>query len=307
MGEDNPAPPRQLVDYLVLLRQKDSTGRPFALVGGQAVNYWAAVYLQREPRLQPLMPFLSKDVDLIGTKAEAAQVAARTGWHLSPPIVRGGPVEAVLSSEPDQQGLVADFLLEIKGVSHEDVLAYAQNGYLHVAETGETLRLRVLDPVLLLAGKIRNAVDIEQERPDNPRQDLKHIKILSLCVPHFLEDVRTQVFNPVAQKQICQRYARMLNALRNSYSGRQFQARHPGVFGWENLIPETIRQMLADQSSTLEHQESSGREASTPQRGASTPPQQNDPPTTSEFLSQLRQSSQDEPGDSRSQGRGIRP
>jgi len=144
MGEDNPKAPRELRDYLVLLRQKDSTGQPFVLVGGQAANYWAALYLQREPQLRSLLPFLSKDVDFIGTKTEAAQVAQQTGWHLSPPLFGDGPVEAVLSSEPGQQGLLADFLFEIKGVARENILEYAQSGLLHVAETGEgdTLQCR---------------------------------------------------------------------------------------------------------------------------------------------------------------------
>jgi O-methyltransferase domain len=47
--------------------------------------------------LRSLLPFLSKDADFIGTKTEAAQVAQQTGWHLSPPLFGGGPVEAVLS------------------------------------------------------------------------------------------------------------------------------------------------------------------------------------------------------------------
>jgi hypothetical protein len=246
MGEDNPKAPRELRDYLVLLRQKDSTGQPFVLVGGQAANYWAALYLQREPQLRSLLPFLSKDVDFIGTKTEAAQVAQQTGWHLSPPLFGGGPVEAVLSSEPGQQGLLADFLFEIKGVARENILEYAQSGLLHVAETGETVSLRVLDPVLLLAGKIRNAVDIEQDRPDNPRQDLKHVRILSLCVPHFLEDLRAQASSSAQQKEIWYKYAKMLAALRNTYSGHQFEAQYPGVVNWQNLVPQPIRQMLED-------------------------------------------------------------
>jgi hypothetical protein len=64
---------------------------------------------------------------------------------------------------------------------------------LHSPDGAESLPVRVLDPVMLLAGKVRNAVDIERASPKKPRQDVKHVAMLALCVPHFLEEVRVQV------------------------------------------------------------------------------------------------------------------
>jgi hypothetical protein len=88
-----------------VLAQRDATGQPFIIVGGQAVNIWAAYYLPREPQLQIYLPFTSKDLDLVGTKNDAQRVAAATRWNFAPLPVRGGPVEAVLSSEPAGTGL----------------------------------------------------------------------------------------------------------------------------------------------------------------------------------------------------------
>jgi hypothetical protein len=246
MGADHPKPPRELREYLVLLRQRDSTGQPFIIVGGHATNFWGEFYSEREPKLKDLLPFVSKDLDLIGTETEAARVAPRIGWHLSPPVVGGGPVQAILSSEPGGEGLAADFLSQIKGVSHDTIIENARDGSVRVPETNETVTVRVLDPVLLLAGKIRNAVDIEQNQPEKPRQDVKHITMLTLCVPHFLEDMRTQTTGRAEQKNICGKYITMLAALKNTYSGRQFEAQHPGVIQWQELIPISIRQMSFD-------------------------------------------------------------
>ena len=95
MGADHPKPPRELREYLVLLRQRDSTGQPFIVVGGHAANFWGEFYSKREPRLKVLLPFVSKDLDLIGTEAEAARVAQCIGWYLSPPVAGGGPVQAI--------------------------------------------------------------------------------------------------------------------------------------------------------------------------------------------------------------------
>ena len=246
MGADHPKPPRELREYLVLLRQRDSTGQPFIIVGGHAANFWGEFYSEHEPRLKGLLPFVSKDLDLIGTEAEAARVAQLVGWHLSRPVVGGGPVEAILSSEPGGEGLAADFLSQIKGVSHETIIDNARAGSVRVTETNETVAIRVLDPVLLLAGKIRNAVEIEQNPPEKPRQDVKHVAMLALCVPHFLEDVRTQATGRAEQKNICGKYITMLAALKNTYSGRQFEGQYPGVIRWHELIPNSIRQMSLD-------------------------------------------------------------
>src|SRR5262249_30460485 len=109
----------------------------------------------RERRLKALLPFVSKDLDLIGTEADAAQVAQRIGWHLTPSVVGGGPVQAILSSEPEGAGLAVDFLSQIKGVSYESIVENARVGSVRVAETSEIVAVRVLDPVLLLAGTRR--------------------------------------------------------------------------------------------------------------------------------------------------------
>jgi hypothetical protein len=155
-------------------------------------------------------------------------------------------VQAILSSEPQGEGLAADFLSEIKGVSYDTIIENAREGSVRLRETSETVAIRVLDPVLLLAGKIRNAVEIEQNQPDRPRQDVKHVAMLGLCVPHFLEDVRIQAVDREQQRSILSKYIATLAALKNTYSGRQFEAQHPDVIHWQEVIPSRIRQMAFD-------------------------------------------------------------
>ncbi len=246
MGADHSKSPTELREYLTFLRQRDAKGQPFIIVGGHAANFWAEFYSERELKLKTLLPFVSKDLDLIGTEGEAARVAGAIGWHLSPPPVGGGPVQAVLSSQPGGNGLTVEFLSQIKGVSHETIAENAREGVVRVPEINETVAVRVLDPVLLLAGKIRNAVDIEQNQPDKPRQDVKHVAMVALCVPHFLDDVRAQTTGRDEQGNICGKYITMLAALKNTYSARLFEAQHPGVIHWQKLIPETIRRMAFD-------------------------------------------------------------
>jgi hypothetical protein len=243
MGADHSVSPTGLEPFREILGQRDLTGRPFVVVGGQAVNIWANYYLPREPRLQMYLPFTSKDLDVVATKNDAERVASATGWSIAPLPVRGGPVESVLSSKPAGAGLKVEFLREILGVPPDTIEAYARENLVRVPGSDDPLLVRVLDPVLLLAGKLRNAVDIKQDLSDRPRQDVKHVSMLALCVPHFLEDTRLQVADQAQRREVCGRYITILAVLRNSYSGRQFEGQHPGVIHWRELIPRSIREM----------------------------------------------------------------
>lgn len=80
-----------------------------------------------------------------------------------------------------------------------------------------------------------------------PRQDVKHVTMLALCIPHYLEDVRAQTTGPEQQRKVCGRHITMLAALRNTFSGRQFEARYPGAIHWQELIPPRIRQLTFEQ------------------------------------------------------------
>ncbi len=61
--------------------------------------------------------------------------------------------------------------------------------------------------------------------------------------------MRTQTTERAEQKNICSKYITMLaalKALKNSYSGRQFEAQHQGVIRWTELVPETVGRMTFD-------------------------------------------------------------
>jgi hypothetical protein len=183
----------ELDDFLAVLTQPDDDGKPFIVVGGHAVNFWAKLYLPREARLREHLPFASKDLDIIGSEASAKRVAQVLGWKYSPPVVGGGPVQGVITSPEPDKPLTVEFLWEIKGVPRQSIEDFVRENVFQPEGGHGTVAVRVLDPVLLLHGKIRNAVDIEQAQPDKPRQDVKHVAMLGLCVPLFLEDVRVQL------------------------------------------------------------------------------------------------------------------
>ena len=50
------------------------------IVGGQAVNLWAEIYVIAEPELHQFEPFTSKDADVHGDRALAEMLHRRSGW-----------------------------------------------------------------------------------------------------------------------------------------------------------------------------------------------------------------------------------
>jgi len=52
-----------LREFSEVFKLRSAAGRPYVLIGGQAVNYWAERYLKSEPELERLLPFTSEDID----------------------------------------------------------------------------------------------------------------------------------------------------------------------------------------------------------------------------------------------------
>jgi len=247
VGADHPDYRTELEDFLAVLAQPGDEGQPFIVVGGHGANYWAKLYLPREPRLATHLPFTSKDLDLVGSRASALRVAQILGWTFLEPPIRGGPVQGVISSSAEPTPLTVEFLTEIKGVPADTIRVFTRANLIRPEGTERPMPIRVLDPVMLLAGKVRNAVDIGQDAPERPRQDVKHVAMLGLCVPHFLVDLLAE--SPAAtQAEMLQKYAAVLAALKRSYSGRTFEARHPGTIHWADLVPAVIKQVALDET-----------------------------------------------------------
>ena len=53
-----------------ILKIRDADGRPYVLIGGQAVNYWAEHHLSADSQLEKLRPFTSEDIDFKGGHAD---------------------------------------------------------------------------------------------------------------------------------------------------------------------------------------------------------------------------------------------
>ncbi len=66
-----------LQQFSEVLQLRNPAGRPYILIGGQAVNYWAGRYLTAESDLQKHLPFTSEDIDFSGNREDVRHIASQ--------------------------------------------------------------------------------------------------------------------------------------------------------------------------------------------------------------------------------------
>ena len=72
-------PPVGYLDAAEVLKKLTNLEHPIVLVGGQAVNFWADFYENEAPQLADHAPFLSKDIDFVGSPDAVRECARRLG------------------------------------------------------------------------------------------------------------------------------------------------------------------------------------------------------------------------------------
>jgi hypothetical protein len=171
--------PFTLEQFGEVLQARNPAGKPYVIIGGQAVNYWATRSLPQEAGLAAWQPFASKDIDFRGNRDDVLQMAAQLGRPAVFPHKKMMTAFAggVPWSIGDARSRV-EFVRQIPGSTPEAVEKLAvEHDYL-----GQPVR--VIDPISLLACKLVLALTVEQRT----RRDADHARILLLCVRAFLRD-----------------------------------------------------------------------------------------------------------------------
>lgn len=175
-----------LEQFSEVFRIRDAAGRPYILIGGQAVNYWAERYLPTEPVLRKLQPFTSVDIDFRGNREDVQRIAAQLNLlPVYPPKVA---ITALAGAVPLRIGSVQsniEIVRRVPGVSATAIEALA------IAAEWSGRQIRVLDPISLLAGKLELALTVSQTR----RRDAEHVRVLIPCVRGFLRELLAGVYS----------------------------------------------------------------------------------------------------------------
>jgi hypothetical protein len=165
--------------FEIIFDLRDADGKPYILIGGQAVNYWAEKFLNAEPELIEWLPFTSSDIDYYGNRDDVSRVAAGLGLPAYFPPGRG--VTALSGTVPFKiDGLPAyiEMVRLVPGLASNKIQSWA------VAARRGKNEIRVLDPVSLLVCKINLALTVDQKQ----RRDVEHLRILVICVRAFLRE-----------------------------------------------------------------------------------------------------------------------
>ncbi len=159
------------------------------IVGGQAVNLWAEIYVEATPELHPFAPFVSKDADIHGNRALAEILHRRSGWACRFFDEPRQTAVALLTKPADAAGpaLNVEVLRTVYGVNDDDL----SRNLVREIRPGELYRIP--DPFVLLKAKLANVAHLSVE---NRPQDLKHARMLLPISRAYLLEMHAAIGRP---------------------------------------------------------------------------------------------------------------
>ena len=182
MSDANPRQfgPEELAE---VFRALERIASPCVLIGGQAVNYWARRFLAEEPALQKMeavAPFLSKDVDFLGSRDATIQLAHAIGCQADLPGFRqsfGNLLSGKFTMTIGSGHLKVEVLRKVPGLSETETQRLA------TVEKVSQHSIRILNPVGMLLAKTWNVVNISEAG----RHDAEQLLVLLPCVRAYLK------------------------------------------------------------------------------------------------------------------------
>jgi hypothetical protein len=167
-------------DYLGVLKSLTDDGCSYFLEGGQAVNFWAEYFTLRAGgviELEKYQPFTSKDCDLWVSMAALEHFESKIDGQLKKGKSPADGQLAVFTTDGEPP-LKIDLMSGVFGIPPADIGRLEKRAL-------EVRGIRLLDPLFLFKGKCHNLVKL----PQLGRQDLKHLMMLSLILPAYLEEL----------------------------------------------------------------------------------------------------------------------
>lgn len=214
-----------LRQFSEIFKIRDADGRPYVLVGGQAVNYWAERYLSIEVELEKLQPFTSQDIDFKGNRTDVERIAQQL--NLNPNYPPKVAMTALSGFIPFQIGALKssiEIVRRIPGISdHIDTPA--------IQAVWNEKTIRVLDPISLLACKLELATTVQQKG----RQDVVHLKILLPCVRAFLDELLLQVDLGQLPAKDWLKIVNQVLKLATSHRAKRIASKHH--INWPDILP----------------------------------------------------------------------
>jgi hypothetical protein len=202
-------------------------GTDMILVGGQALAFWAAYYHTPAPTIA-----ITKDVDLLGTKADVERLA------------RGLDAKAVFPRKKDITMLVGQVLKDLPGGNYVniDVMfrvygdiateAIASRAVLAENPAG---RFRVMHPLDVLQGRLENLHGLSAKQDEH---GVAQLRLAIDIVQKFVGDIASQEATGAggSRRTVGLRHLARIEALALSDAGRKVAQRY-GVYVADAIDP----------------------------------------------------------------------
>ena len=167
-----PRTPQEIKPILRALSESDAV-----IIGGQGINIWSCIY--EKPDSEPWRssrPYTSIDADALADRAEMAKLARsleQMGFNITVQVPRTDQESSVNTGLIVARKGTVEFdinlLHSVLGVSNQDLRTNA------VSILWEDTPLRLIHPLLCVESKTHNLLRLEQDNPEEPRQDKKHL------------------------------------------------------------------------------------------------------------------------------------
>lgn len=167
----------RISDYAAFLRNLGASKASYFLGGGQAVNFWAEFYNDKNAGdpLREFLPFTSKDCDIFVSYAAFKYIRSKTDIGK---LVEGTcPADGQLGilSLNTSPAVHVDLMTSVYGIP-QTTLPRLMDRALVISE------IHVIDPIFLFQSKCFCLLGLDQIG----RQDEKHVKMLTFILPaHF--------------------------------------------------------------------------------------------------------------------------
>jgi hypothetical protein len=164
------------------------------VVGGQAVNLWAILYLEPGEIQSSSRKYGSHDLDVLSNRDVLALLKRLPDWRFTPTkwtVFGSGITARAERVSQDGRKLLVEVLHSVAGLEPVDLK------HTDEIELDGTI-YRLLDPIAMLKAKAYNFAHFDQGG-DPPRQDEMHLRIIATCVPKYLTDTHDRMLELLSQ------------------------------------------------------------------------------------------------------------
>lgn len=170
----------EISDFSEIIRGENGQTPP-VIVGGHAAGLWSRYYLALGvSELSEFLPFLSKDLDLVGSMELLEGLQRRVKGKLMRSEPRSPVFGRLDIPQPGGGFLRVEVLHTVLGLDQDDL-----NRTMNIEVDGIVGRVPL--PHLILKAKIANSALIQQEG----RQDVKHARMMLICTRAFIGELLT--------------------------------------------------------------------------------------------------------------------